>query len=162
MRISTASNRKSFKPSALFSRLCEAIAGWSGGGVTRRSKEPVKVPRRGFGLEMMEPRVLLSSMVYGDPTAIPTPSGLDDVGDYVSAVTSTTFTLKAESDSGGLWWRLYGTGLDGTATPTQVAQLQISSAADLDLDLKRDDLGLANDTISLIDFIGDTISTDLD
>ena len=43
-----------------------------------------------------------------------------------------------------------------------MAEHQITSAGDLDLNIKRDDFGASNSTLSLIDFIGDTLKVDMD
>lgn len=63
MRIISTSTRKSFKPSVLCNMLLEAIAGWNGDSRASKRKAEAKAPRqwRSFGLEAIEPRLLLSA-----------------------------------------------------------------------------------------------------
>ncbi|HYC46066.1 MAG TPA: LEPR-XLL domain-containing protein, partial [Burkholderiales bacterium] len=121
--------------------------------------------RRSILLEPIEPRLLLSAdLTYGDPAAVPAPGSLTatDISNYVSALTSTTFTLKAEQSGSDFFWNMYGTGLDGTGTPALAGQAQITAADDLDLNLIREEFGLRNASIGLNDFIGDKITVDID
>src|SRR6185369_6191275 len=120
--------------------------------------------RQSFTLEAIEPRLLLSAdLTYGAPGSVPGGiTNATDISNYVSTLTSTTFVLKAEESSGNAFWNLYATGLDGNASPTLAAQHQITAASDLDVNIKRDDLGVSNSKLSLIDFIGDKVTVDTD
>src|SRR5262249_29780122 len=118
-----------------------------------------------LALEELEARLAPAiNLTYADLAATP-PLTVAGITGYVASVVSTNYTLKAESDSGALFWRLYGTGPDLVSTPpTQVLEHQITTAGDLDVTVTRDDLG-ATDIVaglSLIDFVGDKLTVDAD
>ncbi len=108
--------------------------------------------------------MLAADLTYADLAATPplTPAGITG---YLASVVSTNYTLRAENDGGNLFWRLYGTGTDLVPiTPTIVLQQVIDDVGDLDVNITRDDLG-ATDIVaglSLIDFVGDKLTVDLD
>ena len=118
-------------------------------------------PRR-IQLESLEPRLLLSAdLVYAELDN--QPADFTDIPAYVAGLLSTNFTLRAEQDAGNFYWRLYGNGTDVLPIPaTEVLEYQITQASDLDVNITRDDLGLSNGSISLIDFVGDRLTIDLD
>src|SRR5262245_19328379 len=130
---------------------------------TSRSRALKK--RMGFELEAIEPRLLLSSdLTYA---GVLTPPTFDKAGieGYIASLISTNYTLKAENNSGNLSWNLYGTGTDLAPIPaTLVLSLAIDDAGDLDVNIKRNDLGLTDvlgSGLNLSDFIGDKITIDL-
>ncbi|MDB5974591.1 MAG: hypothetical protein JWR07_1351, partial [Nevskia sp.] len=158
-------------PSRLWCRLQEAftqlprVVAASRSAGRRRDGGTVSAAERkasqGFGLEMLEPRMLLSAdLMYG--TAVQAPTGLsaNDITTYVSALTATTFTLKAEQSGENYFWNLYSTGLDGNGAPALAGHIQITLASDLHLNLKRNDFGFSNSSIGLNDFIGDKLTID--
>src|SRR5262249_22589899 len=104
-------------------------------------------------------------LVYAEGTP---PSTFDPaaIAAYAAGLASTNFTLRAEQDAGNLFWRLYGTGTDLVPfpVPIQVLELQITQASDLDVNVRRDDNGVTDVVagLGLIDFIGDTLTVDLD
>jgi len=159
---------KRFSISILCSRVKDAFARGRKGLLpsARRGNQPAPaaVPRLFF--EAMEPRLLLAAdIAYGDMSN--TPATFADVPGYVATIVSTNYTLRAEEHGGNRFWRLYGTVTDVVGMPpppTQVAQFQIDDPTDLRVDLKRHDLGLAthDGSFSLIDFVGDKITVDLD
>src|SRR5262245_4772753 len=128
------------------------------------ARPPAKRRRQSFALEAIEPRLLLSAdLTYGNPTSVPGDiTNPGQISTYISSLTSTTFVLKAEQSGSDLFWNLYGTGLTGTDPETLVLQKQITSASDLDVNIKRDDFGAHNDKISLIDFVGDRLTVNMD
>jgi len=128
-------------------------------------KHKVLPKKHPFLFEPLEPRLLLSADLTYAPLATPPPLTQEGITGYLASVVSTNYTLRAENDSGTLFWRLYGTGTDLVPIPpTQVLQQQIDDFGDLDVNVKRDDLG-ATDIVaglSLIDFVGDKLTVDLD
>jgi len=163
-------NKEAHKRSAFETLLDKVIREILPGRDSRRrhwggAAKPAAKPRRqSFTLEAIEPRLLLSAdLTYGAPGSVPGGiTNATDISNYVSTLTSTTFVLKAEESSGNAFWNLYATGLDGNASPTLAAQHQITAASDLDVNIKRDDLGVSNSKLSLIDFIGDKVTVDTD
>ena len=116
-------------------------------------------------MEELEPRLAPAlDLVYADLATTP-PLTVAGITGYLASVVSTNYTLRTENDAGTLFWRLYGAGTDlVTIPPTLVLEVQITSGADLDVTVRRDDLG-ATDIIaglSLIDFVGDRLTVDLD
>src|SRR5512133_3761545 len=64
--------------------------------------------QKGFGLEAVEPRILLSAdITYGSVTAASFTDVLDGgaISSYLTTLGSTDFTLKVVNESGSLWWR---------------------------------------------------------
>src|SRR5262249_6008010 len=119
-------------------------------------------------VEELEPRLAPAvTLTYGEITQTP-PLTLTGITGYLADVLSTNFTLRAEQDGGNFFWRLYGTGLlPNNPIPisplTLVEEAQITSAADLDVTVTRDNLG-ATDLVlglDLIDFVGDNLTLDL-
>ena len=149
------------KPYALVSRLCRALSKW-----WPAFCGPVHVPRPLFSLEAMEPRLLLSAdLTYATLDTAPM-FNFTGITTYAASLASTNYTLKAENDSGTLYWRLYGTGTDLVPfAATKVLESKITVAADLDVNVKRSDLGLTDvggSGLNLSDFIGDKLTIDLD
>lgn len=132
----------------------------------RRTFKPAQLGSRVvLGIESLESRLLLATdLTYADLAATP-PLTQAGITGYLASVVSTNYTLRAENDGGTLFWRLYGTGTDLVPIPpTQVLQAQIVDSTDLDVNVKRNDLG-ATDIVaglSLIDFVGDKLTLDLD
>lgn len=118
-----------------------------------------------LALETLEPRLLLAAdLVYSEGTP-PGSFDPDDIAAYVAGLLSTNFTLRAESDNGDFFWRLYATGTDLVPfSETLTLSYQITQAGDLDVNITRDDHGL-NDVVlglGLIDFIGDRLTVEMD
>ena len=129
----------------------------------KRTKNPFR--SRQSSIEPLEPRRLLAAdLIYADLAATPDLNPTDITG-YLASVVSTNYTLRAEDDSGTLYWRLFGTGTDLLPIPeTQVLEHEIDDAGDLEVNITRDDLG-ATDIVaglSLIDFVGDKLTVELD
>ncbi len=122
MRKETLPARKSFAPSFLSQLLNDMFGGWG-----KTEEAPVlpmaarKAPRRqGFTLEPIEPRLLLSADLSYPNLA----NALD--------VAVTNLTLKAESDSGDLYLRLYETG-----TSNLVSEVLLDDAGDVNVNISR-------------------------
>jgi len=143
----------------LIGRLCKALARW-----WPAFRGPVRAPKPCYTMELIEPRLLLSAdLTYA--TLDTAPATVGDIPAYAASLVSTNYTLKAENDSGNLFWRLYGTGTDLVGIPpTKVLEFQIDDATDLDVNVKRSDLGFNQlpAGLSLIDFVGDKLTLDLD
>ena len=130
----------------------------------KRTKKNSLRSRRSH-IEALEPRQLLAAdLIYADVATQPdlTPAGITG---YLASVASTNYTLRAEDDSGTLYWRLFGTGTDLLPIPeTQVLEHEIDDAGDLEVNITRDDLD-ATDIVaglSLLDFVGDKLTVELD
>src|SRR5260221_2822300 len=123
MRKETLSVRKTFAPSFLSKLLKDMFGGWGKPEETLVLPLPARQAhrRQGFTLETIEPRLLLSADI-GYPNA----ANLTDV-------LVTDLTLKAESNSGDLFLRLYETG-----TSNVVSEVQLDDGGDVNVNITRD------------------------
>jgi hypothetical protein len=159
----------SFKPAALVAMIQGLFADRALRAADGRAPRAVRAARR-LALEPIEPRLLLDATIeYGNPLdavyASPLPSDLSQVGTYLTSVldsaaanlTTLDFTLRAVSDGGNEFWRLFN-----SSSNAFISQAPINNASDLTLNLLRYDPGLASQTgLDLKAFIPDTLRIDL-
>ena len=157
-----AFRRFNFKPIALVDRLCKVLSQW-----WPALSGPVRIPRPLYAMQAMEPRMLLSAdlgYVTHDTAPMWDPTG---IATYVMSRASTHSTDKAQSDSGSRYWRPHGAANDLAPVPaTKVLEIAIDDAVDLDVNVKRSNLGVTavdgSSSLDLSDFIGDTLTIDRD
>jgi hypothetical protein len=121
MNKSLHSSRKAFKPSALYGVLQQAIAGWGAGSREQKSRPAAIRPRQAFGLEVLEPRVLLSATPTLDAAGVLTVLG--DAG-----ADSVLIEQTASAADGTVTISLTFDGAPTAATFSGVASLMVDTA----------------------------------